>query len=66
MTRNRLTLVLMFAVLVWGAVLSYGAFRQSASLLRPLVTMACVLGFLGFWAAMLNTRRGREVSENGK
>lgn len=66
MTRNRLILLIMVAVLAWGSVLSYGAYRQSASLVRPLVTMGCVVAFLGFWLAMLNTRRGREVREHGK
>ncbi len=64
MTQNRLILLIMLAVLVWGSVLSYGAFRQSASLVRPLVTMGCVLGFLGFWLAMLNSRRGRELRQD--
>jgi hypothetical protein len=64
MTQNRLILLIMLAVLVWGGVLSYGAFWQSASLVRPLVTMGGVLGFLGFWLAMLNSRRGRELRQN--
>ena len=64
MTQNRLILLIMLAVLVWGGVLSYGAYQASASLVRPLVTMGCVLGFLGFWLAMLNTRRGRDLRQN--
>jgi hypothetical protein len=66
MTQNRLILLIMLAVLIWGSVLSYGAYRQSESLVRPAVTMVCVLGFLGFWLAMLNSRRGRELRENRK
>jgi CHASE2 domain-containing sensor protein len=66
MTQNRLILLIMLAVLAWGAVLSYGAYRQSESLVRPLAVMGCVLGFLGFWLALLNSRRGRELRENRK
>jgi hypothetical protein len=66
MTQNRLILLIMLAVLAWGAMLSYGAYRQSESLVRPLATMGCVLGFLGFWLALLNSRRGRELRENRK
>lgn len=66
MTQNRLILIIMLAVLVWGGALSYGALRQTESLARPLVTMGCVLGFLGFWLAMLNSRRGRELRQNRK
>ncbi|HVX60309.1 MAG TPA: hypothetical protein VHC19_06905 [Pirellulales bacterium] len=64
MTRNRLMSLIMLAVLAWGSVLSYGAYRQSGSVVRPLVTMGCVLAFLGFWLVMLNTRRRRVANDD--
>ncbi len=50
---------LMIAIVVWGAIIAAGAWTLNHDVRRPLVVMACVLGFLGFWLAMLRTLRGR-------
>lgn len=50
---------IMIAVLVWGTILAAGAWTLNHDPRRPLVVLGCVLGFLGFWAAMLATRRRR-------
>ncbi len=56
---SRLIRGIMLAVLVWGAVLAAGAWTFNHDVRRPIVVMACVLGFLGFWKAMLDARRRR-------
>jgi len=48
---------LMIAITVWGAILAFGAWTLNHDIRRPIVVMACVLGFLGFWLAMLRTLR---------
>jgi CHASE2 domain-containing sensor protein len=48
---------LMIAIVVWGAIIAAGAWTLNHDVRRPLVVMACVLGFLGFWLAMLRTLR---------
>ena len=48
---------LMIAIVLWGAVIAAGAWTLNHDVRRPLVVMACVLGFLGFWLAMLRTLR---------
>jgi hypothetical protein len=55
----------MLAVLVWGAILAAGAWTFNHDIRRPLVVMACVLGFLGFWGAMLASRRRRTERSSG-
>ena len=48
---------IMVAIVIWGAILAAGAWTLNHDIRRPLVVMACVLGFLGFWLAMLRTLR---------
>ena len=50
---------IMLAVLVWGSLLAAGAWTFNHDIRRPIVVMVCVLGFLGFWGAMLSARRRR-------
>lgn len=50
---------IMLAVLTWGAFHAVGAYRFNHNPWRGVVVMACVLGFLGFWAAMLQARKSR-------
>ena len=45
------------AIVVWGLFIAAGAWTLNHDPRRPLVVMACVLGFLGFWRAMLRTIR---------
>jgi len=48
---------IMAALVVWGVFHAVGAWTLNHDVRRPLVVMACVLGFLGFWLAMLRTLR---------
>jgi len=48
---------LMIAITIWGAILALGAWTLNHDIRRPAVVMTCVLGFLGFWLAMLRTLR---------
>lgn len=47
------------AILAWGIFHAIGAWRFNGNPLRAVVVMSCVLGFLGFWLAMLAARRRR-------
>ena len=69
--QNRMILgLIMGGVLLWGLYLSVGAYlaasKQNFDPLRALIVMACVSGFLGFWAMMLlirGWRRSRHKEE---
>lgn len=50
---------IMIAVLVWGSILAAGSWTLNHDPRRPVVVLGCVLAFLGFWKAMLASRRGR-------
>ena len=56
---ERLIRRIMLAIAVSGAVLAVGAWRFNHDVRRPLVVLACVAAFLGFWMAMLAARRRR-------
>src|SRR5262249_9727950 len=51
--------LIMVAVLAWGIFHAIGAYRLNHHLGRPLMVLGCVVAFLGFWAAMLASRRER-------
>jgi hypothetical protein len=52
--------LLIVAVLAWGVFHAVGAYRFNHDPRRGLVVLACVGGFLGFWAVLLwNQRRQR-------
>lgn len=59
-------------VLAWGAFHAVGAYLYNDNLLsgnallRPIVVMLCVLGFLGFWWLMLTARRARIERDNSR
>lgn len=56
---DRIIRGIMIAVLVWGAILAAGSWTLNHDVRRPIVVMACVLAFLGFWLAALAVRRRR-------
>ena len=56
---ERLLRLIMFGILAWGAVHAIGAWTLNHDARRPLVVLACVAAFLGFWLAMLSARRRR-------
>lgn len=47
------------AIVIWGVVLALGAWTLNWNPLRPLVVLACVGAFLGFWMTMLAVRQRR-------
>ena len=55
---------IMVAVLVWGTILAAGSWTFNHDIRRPIIVFACVVGFLGFWNAMLASRRRRLARGN--
>ena len=49
----------MVALVVWGLFHAAGAWMLNHDARRPLIVLACVAGFLGFWQALLAARRKR-------
>jgi nitrate reductase NapE component len=47
------------AIMIWGVVHAVGAWSFNWNPLRPLVVLACVGAFLGFWMTMLAVRQRR-------
>ena len=56
---DRIIRGIMIAVLVWGSILAAGSWTLNHDPRRPVVVIGCVLAFLGFWKAMLASRRRR-------
>ena len=56
---ERLLRLIMIGILAWGAIHAVGAWTLNHDARRPLVVLACVAAFLGFWLAMLSARRRR-------
>jgi hypothetical protein len=50
---------IMLGILVWGSVHALGAWTLNHDARRPVVVLACVASFLGFWIALLAGRRRR-------
>jgi hypothetical protein len=57
--KTRAVPLVIVAVLAWGVFHAVGAYRFNHDVRRPLVVLACVLGFLAFWGAMLWNRARR-------
>ncbi len=56
---ERLLRWIMVAIVAWGVFHAIGAWMLNHDARRPLVVLACVGAFLGFWLLMLSTRSGR-------
>jgi hypothetical protein len=63
MSQNKLVVLIMAAVLAWGTFLAVGAYHLNHNPWRPVIVMACVLAFLGFWGLMLASRKRRVTRE---
>ena len=52
---------IVIGLIVWGALLALGAyvFRGQHDLRKPLIILACVGTFVGFWGVLLWINRGR-------
>jgi hypothetical protein len=56
---ERLIAWIMGAIVVWGLFHAAGAWMLNHDPRRPLIVLACVAAFLGFWTALLAARRKR-------
>ncbi len=54
---------IMLALVAWGVVQALGSWLYNHDSRRPLLVLACVGGFLGFWLAVLAARRRRLESK---
>jgi len=52
---------IVIGLILWGALLGLGAyvFRGQHDLRKPLIILACVGVFVGFWGVLLWVNRGR-------
>ncbi len=56
---ERLLRLIMVGIVAWGVFQAVGAWTLNHDARRPLIVLACVAAFLGFWLAMLAVRRRR-------
>ena len=63
---NDLTRWISVALWVWGVILAIGAYTLNHNIYRPVVVLACVGLFQGFWRLMLASRRNREDRSSRK
>lgn len=56
---ERIIAGIMAAIVVWGIFHAVGAWTLNHDARRPLIVLACVAAFLGFWLALLAARRRR-------
>ena len=56
---ERIIAWIMVGLVVWGLFHAAGAWTLNHDPRRPLIVIACVAAFLGFWLAMLAARRRR-------
>jgi len=56
---ERILAGIMVALVVWGIFHALGAWTLNHDARRPLIVLACVASFLGFWLALLAARRRR-------
>ena len=54
---ERIIAWIMAGIVIWGLFHAVGAWTLNHDARRPLVVLACVAAFLGFWLAMLASRR---------
>jgi hypothetical protein len=50
---------IMIGIVIWGIAHAIGAWTLNHDARRPLVVLACVAAFLGFWTVLLAARRRR-------
>jgi O-antigen/teichoic acid export membrane protein len=52
---------IVIGLIIWGAILALGAyvFQGQHDLRKPLIILACVGTFVGFWGVLLWINRGR-------
>jgi O-antigen/teichoic acid export membrane protein len=63
-TQRRIVFWIAVGIIVWGVILAIGVFLENHHDPRaPLVIVAGVVLFVGFWLTMLRSRRSNERSE---
>jgi hypothetical protein len=62
---ERLLRSIMIGIVVWGCVHAVGAWTLNHDARRPIVVLACVAAFLGFWLTLLSARRRRLAASAG-
>jgi hypothetical protein len=57
---------IVIGLIIWGALLALGAFifRNQLDYRKPLIILACVGAFVGFWGILLWYNRGRLLRGN--
>ena len=55
---------IMAGVIGWGIMHAIGAWTLNHDARRPMVVLACVAAFLGFWSLLLASRRRRLARMN--
>jgi CHASE2 domain-containing sensor protein len=56
---ERILAWIMASLVAWGLFHAAGAWTLNHDVRRPLIVLACVASFLGFWLALLAARRRR-------
>ena len=56
---ERILAWIMGGLVIWGLFHAVGAWTLNHDVRRPLIVLACVAAFLGFWLVMLSSRRRR-------
>ena len=61
---ERIVRWIMAGIVVWGSFHALGAWTLNHDVRRPLIVLACVAAFLGFWLAMLASRNRRGMKKS--
>jgi len=61
--KRKIVFWIVFGIVAWGVVLAIGDYWVNHDSRRPLVILASVILFVGFWLAMLRTRPSDGTSE---
>ena len=61
---ERIIRLIISGLIVWGIAQAVGAYTLNYNPLRPLIVLACVAAFLGFWLMLLAVWRKRHGQQN--
>jgi hypothetical protein len=61
---ERIIRLIISGLIVWGIAQAIGAYTLNYNPLRPLIVLACVAAFLGFWLTLLAVWRKRHGQQN--
>jgi len=59
--KRKIVLAIVIGIVAWGIVLAIGDYHANRDLRRPLIILACVVLFVGFWLTMLRFRRSDQT-----